>query len=632
MEIGWKFPSANDAGNNGLKNGTEYFKDDVVLSLAKEICQNSLDARIDSTKPVTIEFNEFCINRNEFPGYDDFIEVINREIEFAKENYKKDNTTLNFYLNAKEILMKEKIVCLRISDFNTTGLTGSDIRTSSNWNNLVKNTGVSDKNSTDGGSFGIGKWAAFACSRIYTVFYSTISNDNLKAYQGVARLSSYADETGDITQGIGYYGNKEGLKNISNVILLDKSFSRDKTGTDLFIMAFDDRDVRWKIKIVASIIDNFMFSIYSNNLIIKIGDITLDKNNIMAISEKILEENKDLFNEYTSNYYEILMTNKHMVSKYYYTMFEENDVEFEIALDPSMKNRIAVVRNNGMKIFDKDHLPQIAYYSGILYLKGSKVNEYFRKMENPQHDGWSVKRHENPDEASLKYKELFEFVRTIIKSIVESNQPESMDAEGVGEYLPDELEIGNTDQEKVEGIVDEMTRDLETKASNVNSKKTEISKEEQFGDDTEDGVNSTENFETSTGQGNSNEETGGLGTPNTGNSNESGNLNINSENLITTLKNRCFYHDGGYNFIFISDYDVKDIILYVEIAGENNNKKAIIKEARKEKRTFGRNTLKVERNMIFIENIIKNEKNKIFFKIEEMEKWTLEVKIYANKK
>ena len=62
---------------------------------------------------------------------------------------------------------------LRISDHLTSGLTGSRELINTNWTNLIKSSGVSDKKGASGGSFGIGKFATFACSDYASVFYST---------------------------------------------------------------------------------------------------------------------------------------------------------------------------------------------------------------------------------------------------------------------------------------------------------------------------------------------------------------------------------------------------------------------------------------------------------------------------
>ena len=97
---------------------------------------------------------------------------------------------------------------MRISDFNTIGLTGSGEEINTNWTNLTKSSGASDKKGTAGGSYGIGKYAPFACSDFSTVFYSTYNIDEEVAYQGVSRLVTFKrKEDDETTQGIGYYGN-----------------------------------------------------------------------------------------------------------------------------------------------------------------------------------------------------------------------------------------------------------------------------------------------------------------------------------------------------------------------------------------------------------------------------------------
>lgn len=132
--------------------------------------------------------------------------------------------TTRFFDKAIDVFNQDFIDVLRISDFNTTGLTGSDKDYNSAWQNLVKSSGVSNKGGTSGGSFGIGKSAPFACSDLRTVFYSTIDNQGLKAFQGIARLVSFKKKKfiGDdpTTTGIGYYGVKEKIVLSENVYLL----------------------------------------------------------------------------------------------------------------------------------------------------------------------------------------------------------------------------------------------------------------------------------------------------------------------------------------------------------------------------------------------------------------------------
>lgn len=634
-KICWSFPSSNFSGLNGSNNpGSEHFKDDIVLSLAREICQNSLDARKDKNEPVIVEFKSFELDRNIFPGFEEFYDVILKQIEFARENYKNDDSTLNFYLNAKRILDNDKIYCLRISDFNTTGLTGSNNPISSNWMNLVKNVGVSDKSSTSGGSFGIGKFASFAFSKLYTVFYNTISVDGLMASQGVAKLSSYKKDDGDITLGVGYYGLEEKLDRIPYTFDLDPSFKRKELGTDIFILGFDNHNEQWKDKIIAAIIDNFMLSIIDNKLIVKIdGNRDISKENLKDIFLEKYEKNKNLYNEYTKNYFEILLTSNYECHKFYYSMFQENDAELTLAVDTNMKNRVAIIRNNGMKIFDKSNLPKIAFYSGILQLKGEVINSFFRKMENPQHDGWSVNRHTDEKEADKRQRELFEFIRKSIRELVETTSPESVDAEGVGEFLPDDMDIGTNEEATNESITDKIEKELEVKEINSIINKSDISYEEKNGI-----TNSNDGLEINDGEDNviiggdnHNDENGGSGSITNGTTTEEGINNVIKEQLINSAKYRCFYSNGIYNFIFKTTETLNDVKLHIEISGEQTNKKTNILFAKRDKKPFNK-SLKFEKNIIYLGNINPGENNKIIFKLDEKEEWSLEVKMYADKK
>ncbi|URI13759.1 hypothetical protein [Ligilactobacillus salivarius] len=55
----WYFPGGKDLQmESGSNASLETFKDNPLDSLAREICQNSLDAGIEgSNKPVRVEFN-----------------------------------------------------------------------------------------------------------------------------------------------------------------------------------------------------------------------------------------------------------------------------------------------------------------------------------------------------------------------------------------------------------------------------------------------------------------------------------------------------------------------------------------------------------------------------------------------
>ncbi len=303
MAIGWNFPSNNNGDENGIgEAGIETFKGSLFSSLAREICQNSLDARNDENKPVKVEFSLYNIENNHIPGFDSLTEAIELCYDYWKENKK----TRDFFTNAKRIIRSHNISILKISDYNTTGLTGSDKERSSPWQDLVKSSGVSNKNGALGGSFGIGKSAPFACSDLRTIFYSTLDIDGLKAYQGVAKLVSfkYPDKLlsikkGDVTVGKGYYGETSNNSAVSNILSLGTA-PRTEIGTDVFVVGFA-KHTDWKDEITKAVIDGYLISIIQNDLEVSVDNIVINKDTIDELIHTYKEQIPLAY-----NYYEVL--------------------------------------------------------------------------------------------------------------------------------------------------------------------------------------------------------------------------------------------------------------------------------------------------------------------------------------
>lgn len=140
----WRFTSNHNAGETGINDaGIETFSKDFTNSLVRESIQNSLDAKDESiNSPVEVHFNLFETNVSTLPGYEDLRAAIDK----CCLSSKGDKTANDFFRKASEIIKKDKITILRISDYNTVGLQGSETprdRTS-NWYGLVKKEGSSN--------------------------------------------------------------------------------------------------------------------------------------------------------------------------------------------------------------------------------------------------------------------------------------------------------------------------------------------------------------------------------------------------------------------------------------------------------------------------------------------------------
>ena len=536
-----------------------------------------------------------------------------------------------FYKNALKILDNEKIRCLRISDFNTPGLLGSNEKGQSPWSNLTQNSGVSDKPEGSGGSMGKGKFSSFVCSSFNTVFYSTIDVLENKASCGVARLSSYRLNDTDTILGEGYYGNDNGK--IDECFNLDHNFNRSEPGTDIYILGFKNDYNDWKNQILGSILDNFFYSIVNGELEVKINnEILLSAENISDFINSA--ELSDYLGEETKIYYSILKAPEDQLIKENYSMFEENDLELTLKIDdvePNGPNSIAIIRSTGMKIFDKIHLPKIGYYHGILNMNGTEVNDYFRKLENAQHNKWSEERASDKIEAKKRINELTKFIVDVIKQNLTNKLIDEMDVEGAGEFLPDEVQ-DDASNKNVEETIDETPI---KKARIV--EKQQKRKQEKSALDT-----------------NTDDEEGELVLDDNGNivmpyiprpnpippipgpqPNPIPDEELKYSKLTSNIIPKKLRLIGKNKIILECPENEEKLKLEVKISGEDYLENINIKSAntkRKKSILYQNLHTTCKDNCIYIDGIKKDEEYEIYFDIDTDESWCLEVSAYGSNK
>lgn len=619
MKICWNFPNNNDGKISGISEaGIETFRGDLLKSLAKEICQNSLDAIAESKDKVLVEFELY-----ELPFKNDGrIIGLKEYFKLAKEYWKENEKTIRILEKAEKNFERDKIRILRISDYNTTGLIGSDKKKNSTWNNLVKSSGVSDKTGSSGGSYGIGKSAPFACSDLRTVFYNTLDINGLKAFQGVANLVSFEKEKDKTTQGTGYYGNSEDNTAIRNMEYFGP-YVRKECGTDIYVVAFLD-DEEWEKKIIEAILENFLIAILKNNIEIKVGKTLINKESLNSL----MEEHKDNI-LLTYNYYQVLMENDSEAMEF--SLRDLGIFKLYLSIKKNFKRSILISRSNGMKIFDKKGISSSIEFSGVCILEDEKINAYFREMETPQHDNWQTDRHRNPKEAEKVKKEFFKLLKEKVLEKGRETITDEMDAVGMGEYLPD-IQDANTESKNKKENIENVKKKFEyKKVTTVETAENNILKvpdaEEQsyINELSEDGeiegeISSEDYINTS-------DEREGAGT---GNSREGDKFESSKFSHISPSSIRIFKvsdDENTYKMIFSIDRDTKNIIIAVSIAGEQGNIPIMIKDAKESSGEI----LKSRYNKIEMKNLFKNSKYSILFSLNDSENYPVEVKIYGDK-
>lgn len=619
--IKWRFPSNDYGENKGINDsGVAMFRGTPLKSLAREICQNSLDASV--VYPVKLEFSLFEMPTNKIPGKEELKETFERCLDFWKSQ--KAVSTKEHFTAAKKSIVNENCHVLRISDFNTCGLTGSREEINTNWTNLTKSSGASDKKGTAGGSYGIGKFAPFACSDYSTVFYSTYDNEKNVAYQGVSRLVTFTREDGQNTQGIGYFGEEKNTP-VFEQLSLDKKFIRKEGefGTDVYVMGYKYAGNGWEKDLLISVLDGFLGAIWNERLTVKIGEIEVTKANL----QQLIDIYKDDLTGYTDKYFDVLISEE--TDWYTDNLLGLGEVKLGLLLgDPDAPKRVAMIRQTGMKIKDKDRLPGHVPFVGVMFINGDEINRRLRLIENPEHTEWQPQRSSNPFEETRLLQELNRFIRSRIEELVSQGSSQEMDAVGVGNFLPDvEEEAKNTAEEET----------VSNKVMEMEKKKVKRKATTQPTNDDSDAIDIGENSGGQEGGEDEDVWTHPGGTTNTPGDRPPDEV-IPTEKDTTKAKqfnsvalNRfipiCINRkQGKYALNLIPGEDGKDGVLELYLSAETQSYKAPVKSAK----VIGGNC-ELSDNCIKGLEFIKDQQLKIILELDYDEFCSMEVKAYAIK-
>lgn len=621
----WSFPHNNDGDINGINNsGVETFLGTPLKSLAREICQNSIDAALNHD-PVRVEFMPFVLEPEELPDCDTLKKVFASSLSFWEPQASKK--AKEFFKKALSIMHSGSIPFLRVSDFNTTGLSGSDKEYNTPWCNLTKSSGTSDKAGTAGGSFGIGKFAPYACSDFRTVFYNTLDMDGISAHQGISRITSFRRDDGKITVGVGYYGN-EGNKPVYQQLSLDPNFTRSDgmTGTDVYVAAFNRHSSDWKNDVIASVLDGFLVAIYRGELIVQVDDVTICAETL----PELLQEYNEHISENAEKYYFVLTSPD---TKWYSQNYRNlGEVSLGLIINPDMHRRVAMVRKTGMKIMDKGGISNIIPFAGIMLIDGDKVNDFLRNIENPQHTKWEPDRSERRSYAADFVRGLSKFISDSLNELKNEDTGEEIDP-SVGEYLPDEIEApeapSNTESEAI-------TNTIKAVEKSVVKKKPSLSDMTQKGTGTEkvDESGETIDYENISGAGHAQGESS---TDNDGSgANDGSGSGTNSAPIrkvftdIAPAKVRTVCLDksaGEYSINFVPSIDAEDGSIELFMSAETGSYEATIISAvglGQPEATFQGNRVK---NLSFKTD----EPVRLRVKIDYSDFCSMEVKAYGNK-
>ena len=454
-EVRWDFPLLGTGKEQGYTNsGIEPFRGKELLeNLAREICQNSLDARNPSVHDaVKVKFELKYIDKSKHVMLADYIECISD----CKTNWgtRMDDRLKEFIDGADKILSKEQIPIMIASDYNTTGLTGVNASEDepSVWRALAHSDGTSVKDKEDSaGSYGIGKNAPFACTGLSMVFYNTYAVDEGRAFQGTSRLASLK-RNGKKTYGTGHYlylENDDSWRPINNddKCSMYNEFSRDSYGTDIIIVGFIEQDA-WIQRMVHAVVSNFFLAICEGKLVVDIQGIIIDAMSLPAIIDKYKDE-KLVESKVIYEWYKALVSPDGGESLKA-SILEPDDVELYLKTDNDNKyhNYAAYFRSSGMRIWTPK-IPHYQRFSAVVVIRGDELSTLLRKAEPVRHNRWDhtlINDKADKKKAKESLDKLKKWFNEELNKKYQTIGAKSQDS-GEGDYLPDDVDFSENNQQ-----------------------------------------------------------------------------------------------------------------------------------------------------------------------------------------
>lgn len=425
------------------------FSKHIFESIVREAIQNSLDNPMPETlEPVRVVFEFDKIPIKDVPEYDDLL----RRYKASKSFWDSDLSYKPIFDAVDERLenFAEEIPYLTISDFNTTGMSlnpasGTNIRMSSYYaftrgNNTVK----ADENS--GGSEGQGKATFFAASALRSIFVHTVSEHG-SVYEGLTRMPTHTWEDGEEYAQTGHL-----YQDIDKPIYEEKfktslPFRRSNNEADfgssisiLGLWAYEEVSV----KMIKATINNFWLAIHEGNLIVQVGDTTINQENIESLIEVYLPERTESTHtkgnptEYgrARCYYETWTSaEKELTETYIENVELLGQCILRISQDPEYPGKIEFFRKQKMLINRSSQNTYISKgYCGVFICSDDQGNQLLRKMEGKTHTEWDPKLpmvEEDKKRGALAIKNINLFLKNSWQDYRKKHYPDSVELNGL---------------------------------------------------------------------------------------------------------------------------------------------------------------------------------------------------------
>ena len=441
-QLTWQFDENRTNERDGFHDtGVSHFTSNRLDSLVREAIQNSLDARDDPSRPVTVIFAGERVKGDQI----DSRNLIRSILDSVDSRDNDDRDKAAFKETALSLLKgnRKNVRCLKIEDANTTGAR-DDGDDPTMWSALTKGSGLNVKPRSDaGGSFGIGKFAAFAASDVRTVLYSTAwtnssGSDLHHRFIGKTILVSRTDRKSQKKlRGTGYLAAADFDPASDDGV--PERLKMENPGTTIRVLRKLDDD--WGKDVRTSVSRHFWHAIIHNGLSATIDKVKVTDSNI----EGFLPDDEKLRRFVRVSRDEPIDTTK-------IQGIGTVNLRLEVHLDDrSNRSRdIALVRDAGMMITDERRdmgLSPIRAlsttwhgFTAVIECLSEGESSLLRDCESPQHNKISIDEisdEQKRREAERQLKRLGRWVRDTLKKHVAPEATEDPEnASELAQYLP----------------------------------------------------------------------------------------------------------------------------------------------------------------------------------------------------
>jgi hypothetical protein len=431
-QFGFYFEKALRGASQGAISPAEQFFEGSLAeaSLVRETGQNSIDARAGND-PVTMIFELADMDTDTIPG----ITGLRSHIEQVEKHTRGAQGHKGMLL-AHNTVRRETVPVLRISDYGTKGLAGSESVDNPNTplSALTRGAGISADDGARGGSFGIGSAVGPMASDMSTVFYTSLPlNSSDVIFAGYSSLATHRDADGTWRVGDGFFTDldyAEDFRYQRNPSPLAPFDARTVPGTDTYVLGYRKASIDPDLQhIKVAFMRNFLLAIHRGVLVVRgITSSGVWHLDAASLADHVTEDPEAAAFYRAINDPDPISAISPRFGK----------VSLYINVDESLDKTLHTItmRTPLMKIDTFRHNSIPVKYAAVLECSDDKGNTLLRALEPPQHHRWDPERAPG---GKVQLDELKKFVREGLRSRVKQQIGDQVEIKGLSRFLPAQL-------------------------------------------------------------------------------------------------------------------------------------------------------------------------------------------------